>query len=90
MPLTKNDLIGKYDYILGFKRRVPTDKLTAQDKRHIRMFAVIKLLNEGQLDYVLRHDFIEKIEFDKDEQMAYYKIKIIRKKRKEKTIYADC
>lgn len=89
MPLTTNELIGKYDYILGFKRKEPTDKLTEQDKKHLRIFAVIKLLKEGQLDYVVRHDFIEKIEFDKNEQMAYYKIKIIRNKRKE-TKYADC
>lgn len=83
----KNDL--RYDYVLGYKRKDHIDKLSHQDKLHVRAFAILQLARDGQIEYILNHDFTEAFEFDKESQICYYKIKII--KRKEgNTKYADC
>lgn len=77
----------KYDYFVGVNAK-DKDKvtLTEQDKNHIRIIAILELAKQGQIDFILNHNFTECFKYDKKEKRAYYCINMI---RKEKETYAD-
>lgn len=78
-----------YDLIIGFKAKRIKDKITNQDKKHIRIMAILKMAKEGIIEKLMSVKFNESFVFDEEEQVAYYRIKFI-KERKDQTKYADC
>lgn len=55
-----------------------------QDRKHIRMLSILQLAhNREAVEYILRHKFSESFKVDKDRKMAYYKIRIIKERRKK-------
>lgn len=80
----------EYEIVIRYKAKdgKNKDSLDEQDKKHIRIMAILQLGHDQQIDYVLSRDFKEKFIFDKKTQMAYYCIKILRRKEGKK--YADC
>ena len=76
-------------FVHVFKRR-EGDKigyLSEQDKKHMRIIAVLKMAQNGEVDAIINHAFSEKFHFDKESQTAIYEIKLI--KERKKYIYAD-
>ena len=59
-----------------------------QDRKHIRILSILQLAhNREALEYVLSHKFSESFKIDKDRRMVYYKIRIIKERRKYR---GDC
>lgn len=59
-----------------------------QDRKHIRMLSILQLAkNKEAVEYILRHKFSESFKVDKDRRMVYYKIRIIKERRKYR---GDC
>ena len=81
-------LSDNYDYVIGCKKKDGDNFMSEQDKKHIRILAILQLARDQQIDYVLHHKFNEKFVYDTDNQMGYYCIKIIKGKEGKK--YADC
>lgn len=61
--------------------------LSEQDKKHMRIIAILKMAKEGCIDAIMNHAFSEKFKFDEENQTAIYEIRLIQERRKP--IYAD-
>ena len=81
MPNLKNVKIPE-DIIVGFKRKpnMKTDKLTAQDKKHVRIMAILEIANNGLIQKMIDEAFVEEFEFDVEKQVVYYKVRFIKEK----------
>lgn len=82
------ELSKKYSFVIGFKIKRYMEKVTNQDKIHIRILAILELEKRVEIDEILKRKFREVFIFDKEAQITYYCIKFI-KERKVKS-YADC
>lgn len=81
--LTIND-----DYVVVFKyKRDRIEKLTEQDKKHIRIMAILRIAKDGCISTIMNHAFTERFSFDNDKQICIYAIKLIKERKKH---YADC
>ena len=81
------EFTNKYEFVIGFKSKEQRKSITDQDKKHIRIMAILQIANNGSIGEILDSEFTEKFIYDEEDQMAYYCIKI---KRKEGKKYADC
>ena len=84
-----NDLIkqnANYDFVLVFVPKSEMLTLTDQDKKHIRIMAILRLAKDGQIDKILNVNFTESFSIDTEHKVVLYKIKIIRERKKH---YAD-
>ena len=77
----------KYDIVIGFKSKQDRITISDQDKKHIRIMAILQIAKSGQIKEIMDREFDEKFIYDNKEQMAYYCVKF---KRKEGRKYADC
>ena len=78
---------NKYEFVIGFKPKQDKNFIDDQDKKHIRIMAILQIAKNGSIEEVLNREFTEKFIYDKENQMAYYCIKFKRKVVKK---YADC
>lgn len=83
-----NEYSEKYDFVIGFKSKEKRNIMTDQDKKHIRIMAILQIAKNGSIEQIMNSEFTEKFIYDKEDQMAYYCIKLIRRKEGKK--YADC
>ena len=77
----------RFVHVFKRKEEEKINYLSDQDKKHMRIIAIVQMLNEGTLDSIINHAFTEKFVFVKESQTAIYEIKLI--KERKKTIYAD-
>lgn len=56
------------------------EKLSDQDKKHLRIFAIMQMMKSGDLLIIINNAFKEKFTFNKETQTAYYEIEIIDQK----------
>lgn len=75
--------------VVGFKRKPDrrTEKITEQDRKHVRIMAILEIANNGLIEKMINEDFVEDFEFDKEKQVVYYKVRFI--KERESVKYAD-
>lgn len=75
-------------FVFVFQRKKDRiNHLTDQDKKHMRIFAVLEMIKQKTLDVVINTEFDEKFKFNEEEQTAIY---IITLKKVRKKNYADC
>ena len=77
-------------FVHVFKRK-PDDNIEAisdQDKKHMRVIAILQMAKEGTIPLIMNSEFTEKFYFDKEHQTAIYEIRIKKERKKDK--YADC
>ena len=86
--MTKEELFSKYEFVVGFKPKNDLKIMTDQDKKHIRILAILQLAHDNQVEKILNANFNEKFYYDQENKMAYYCIKIQRERKDVK--YADC
>ena len=74
---------------LVFKNKLGNATLTDQDKKHIRIIAIIELAHDRDLmNYILNHSFKESFKLDEKKQEVIYTIKFI--KERSKNYRGDC
>lgn len=76
-----------YCFIYEFKKE---GEMTCddQDRKHLRILSILQLAhNREALEYILNHKFSESFKVDKDRRLVYYKIRIIKERRKYR---GDC
>ena len=79
-------------FVHVFKRK-ETERiefLSDQDKKHMRIIAILKMAKEGVIENIMNNEFTEKFTFDKEEQTAIYEIRIKKRKEGKNEVYADC
>ena len=74
---------------LVFKNKVGNFELNDQDKKHIRIIAIIELAHDRELmNYILNHSFKESFKLDQEKQEVIYTIKFYKERRT--TYRGDC
>ena len=81
MPKLKNVKIPE-DIIVGFKRKPdkPANRLTEQDKKHIRIMAILEIAKGGIIQKLIDEAFVEEFDFDVEKQVVYYKVRFIKER----------
>lgn len=81
MPNLKNVKIPE-DIIVGFKRKPDrhAERLTEQDKKHIRIMAILEIARNGVIQKMIDEAFVEEFEFDVEKQVVYYKVRFIKER----------
>lgn len=81
MPNLKNVKIPE-DIIVGFKRKPNkhAERLTEQDKKHIRIMAILEIAKGGIIQKLIDEAFVEEFEFDVEKQVVYYKVRFIKER----------
>ena len=81
MPNLKNVKIPE-DIIVGFKRNPDkrAERLTEQDKKHIRIMAILEIAKGGIIRKLIDEAFVEEFEFDVEKQTVYYKVRFIKER----------
>ena len=81
MPNLKNVKIPE-DIIVGFKRKPDkrAERLTEQDKKHIRIMAILEIAKGGIIKKLIDEAFVEEFEFDVEKQVVYYKVRFIKER----------
>lgn len=82
------EFTNKYEFVIGFKSKEQRKSITDQDKKHIRIMAILQIAKNGSIEKIMDSEFTEKFIYDEEDQMAYYCIKLVRRKEGKK--YADC
>ena len=81
MPNLKNVKIPE-DIIVGFKRKPDkyAERLTEQDKKHIRIMAILEIARNEVIQKMIDEAFVEEFEFDVEKQVVYYKVRFIKER----------
>lgn len=81
MPNLKEVKIPE-DIIVGFKRKPDkrAERLTEQDKKHIRIMAILEIARSGIIRKLIDEAFVEEFEFDVEKQVVYYKVRFIKER----------
>ena len=70
------------DIAIAFKSKSGLDKITDQDKKHVRIMAILQLAHDRELmNYIINHDFTESFKYDKENKTLIYKIRFIKERR---------
>ena len=72
----RKEEILKYDYVFEFKPKTQKIYLSDQDKKHMRIIAMLKLIAQKEIERLLKTCFTESFKFEKETQTAYYLIRI--------------
>ena len=81
MPNLKEVKIPE-NIIVGFKRKPDkrAERLTEQDKKHVRIMAILEIARGGIIQKLIDEAFVEEFEFDVEKQVVYYKVRFIKER----------
>ena len=81
--LVKGMAKDKDEIVYIYKGKQEDHILNEQDKFHIRAMSILQLAHNKELfEYVMSHEVKERFEYDKAENVVYYKLKFIKERRK--------
>ena len=85
---TKNLKANDESYVFTFVCKKDDHTFDEQDRKHLRIMAILQIAQDREtLDNIMRHKFSESFKVDKETKTVYYKIRIIKERRKYR---GDC
>lgn len=81
---TKNLKATDESYVFAFKCKKDDHTFDEQDRKHLRIMAILQIAQDHEtLDNLMRHKFSESFKVDNEHKMVYYKIRIIKERRRK-------